>query len=202
MLCFSLFILACEEPYKPHPVNHKPPSMPCKRVKWSSWPAITYGYQHKEFDTIRIETYRKNAHFDTLLKTYIVINDGGNFGDPDYKRGFSWPEGIMSDVDLLITMGKRDRYHITDIKTGWESHICQSFCGYYCEIRSFLVNGEKQVGNLRLQNPDFIFPSDSLVYKRQRIKEASSSASCISFAALAIPFATSSRNKATPCPRS
>jgi len=145
----------------------EPPSEPCKNVSWRSFPTSTDGYQSHRFDTITIQTYVKNSHFDSLIKTFKVLNTNHYQDNPKYRRGFSFPDEVTSEFDLLIIIGKKDRYKITEVTTKWIPRMCQSFCGYDCTITTFLLNGQSEGGNISLKNPYFEYP-DSIDTARER----------------------------------
>nr|WP_294860778.1 hypothetical protein [uncultured Fluviicola sp.] len=179
LIC-GLFFVSCKG--HPHTPRVKPsfqvpgpPAEPCENVSWSAFPANTDGYQSHRFDTITVQTYVKNSHFDSLIKTFKVLNTSHYRDDPKYRRGFSFPDEITSEFDLLITIEKKDHYKITEVKTKWIPRYCQSFCGYECTITTFLVNGQREGGNLSLKNPDFKFPDESLENLRKRTELKASS---------------------------
>jgi hypothetical protein len=181
LLTCWLFFVSCEmhnpptARVKPSSKIPDPPTEPCENVSWSTFPASTEGYQSHRFDTIIIQTYVKNTHFDSLIKTFKVLNSIHYRDAPKYRRGFSFPDEITSEFDLLIVIGKKDRYEITEVKTEWIPRYCQSFCGYDCTITTFLVNGQRDGGNISLKNPDFVFTDKSWenMHKRIKLKDSS-----------------------------
>lgn len=150
-----------------------PPTEPCTNLSWSTSSVGTHGYVAEKFDTVIIQTYVKNSHFDSLVATFKVLNNGEINDKQRQSKSFSLPEEITTDFDLLIVMGKRDSFEITKVKTGWVPRMCQSFCGYSCTITTLLINGEREGWRIFLRNPNFEYHHEYLARKRKELKDSS-----------------------------
>lgn len=147
---------------KDEQTNHSPverklePNEPCEDVSWASRPVITQGYHDSIFDIVIVETYKKNARFDSLIKRYEIKNDGQINDSIRMSKSFNLPDEIHSNVDLKIIFNKKEEFKITHVNTGWTPRMGNDeFLGYECEIQHFEVNGEKMGGNIRIKHPDF-----------------------------------------------
>lgn len=147
-----------------------PPTEPCENISWASLPMRTHGYTAEKFDTVIVKTYIKNSNFDSLVSTFEVLNDRESNDKIRQEKGFSLPKEITTDFDLLIVMGKRDNFKITEIQTDWVARYCQSFCGYECTITHYLLNGQGEGGNVVLKNHDFEYPWESI---ERKLRESS-----------------------------
>ena len=172
-----IFLNSCnpDDGNNPKPNRETRPTEPCKNVSWASFPVITHGYKGDEFDTVIVKTYIKNSHFDSLVSAFIILNNRKIEDKEGQTKSFSMPKEVTSNFDLWIEIGKRDHYKITEVQTDWIPRMCQSFCGYECTITTFLVNGQREGGNISLKNPDFEYPDESLenIHKRTELKAAS-----------------------------
>lgn len=136
--------------------NHELPNEPCNIVSWSNLPVITHGYSKTEHEEVLVETYIKNSNFDSIIKRFELKNNAEIRDTERQERSFSLPSEITSNVDIKIKIGK-DKYLITEVKTGWIPRYGNEFLGYMCEIGNFRINGVTSGGNIILTNPTFIY---------------------------------------------
>lgn len=138
-----------------------PPVEPCTNIELFSLPLITHGFIGKEYDTVVIQTYRKNEMFDSLVRSYRVelrsVRDTQR-----QERSLNFPREITTSSDLKIIFNDSLEYRITDIKTDWVPRWCNDFCGYECTITSFKINDslDADLGNIFIKEPSFKYPWD------------------------------------------
>jgi hypothetical protein len=135
------------------------PKEPCKGINIWNLPVITHGFYEHEFDSVLIETYANNSHFDEKFSEYSI--ELGKVRDSErVARSFNLPKAITTNNDLKIIFSDDLSYKVTEMKTEWIPRWCQSFCGYSCTLSSFKLNGklDQSGGNIRIKAPNFTYP--------------------------------------------
>lgn len=145
------FAIACSSPDV-----SRYPSEPCENIDLSNLPIIMRGFAPENYNSVSIETYRKNSKFDSLISVFYLNIDKPNKMRKN-ERMLRLPAEITTGYDWNIVFNDSLSYKLTEMTTEWEPRWCESFCGYACTLNSYKLDGEldDRASNIHLEAPAY-----------------------------------------------
>jgi hypothetical protein len=124
----------------------KPKVSHCPDVDINDAPMTVRGFDFQEIDTIRIKTFKKNAHFSEQVDEFLCFQR--NTASP---VSIELPRALSTAYDWQIIIADTMLYAIDSITVTSEPHMP---VGYECEMTAYHINGvAEEKKNLEIWKP-------------------------------------------------